>query len=132
MSAVHEVDKRPNGEKPTMGKKKTFVERLAARLGLAATAKSVYAEPVERDGVTIIPVAKVRFGFGGGSGKKSTKEGTGGGGGMHATPLGYIEMKDGQTEFKPIRDPLSLVPIVAAGSFAGWILLRSLRKLLRR
>jgi uncharacterized spore protein YtfJ len=87
---------------------------------------------VERDGVTIIPVAKVRWGFGGGSGSKSGKRGKGGGGGMHAAPLGYIEIKEGETEFKPIRDPMTLVPIVAVGGFAGWVLLRALRKLLRR
>ncbi len=122
------TDHRETTEK----RKRSFVERLAKKLGVAASAKTVYAKPVERDGVTIIPVAKVRFGFGGGSGDKEGKRGQGGGGGMHATPLGYIEMKDGQTQFKPIRDPMTLVPIVAASGFAGWVLLRSLRKLFRR
>ena len=110
----------------------SFLERLAERVGVTASAKSVYGEPVEHGGVTIIPVAKVRYGFGGGSGKKSHKEGEGGGGALQAAPLGYIEMKDGETQFRPIRDPMALVPVLAAGGFFGWLMLRSLRKLLRR
>src|SRR5437762_857794 len=110
----------------------SFLERLAEKIGATASAKTVYGDPVEHDGVTIVPVAKVRYGFGGGSGKKSHKEGEGGGGGLQASPMGYIEMKDGETQFRPIRDPMSMVPLVAAGGFAGWLLLRGLRKLLRR
>jgi uncharacterized spore protein YtfJ len=110
----------------------SFLERLAEKIGATASAKAVYADPVEHDGVTIIPVAKVRYGFGGGSGKKSHKEGEGGGGGLQASPMGYIEMKDGETQFRPIRDPMAMVPLVATGGFAGWILLRGLRKLFRR
>jgi hypothetical protein len=45
--------------------------------------------------------------------------------------LGYIEIKEGQTEFKPIHDPMNLVPLVAMGGLAGWVVLRSLRKLIR-
>jgi uncharacterized spore protein YtfJ len=112
-------------------RKISFVERVAERLGLYASAKAVYADPVEHEGVTVIPVAKLRWGFGGGSGRKPGKHGKGGGGGMQAAPLGYIEIKQGQTQFKPIRDPMTLVPIVAAGGVAGWIILRSLRKLIR-
>jgi hypothetical protein len=66
-------------DQKTKKRKPSFVERVAERMGLHASAKAVYAEPVERDGVTIIPVAKVRWGFGGGSGSKSGKRGKGGG-----------------------------------------------------
>ncbi len=121
-----------DNDERTKKRKPSFVERVAEKMGMHASAKAVYAEPVERDGVTIIPVAKVRWGFGGGSGRKSGERGKGGGGGMQATPLGYIEMKDGETEFKSIHDPISLVPIIAVGGFAGWVLLRALRKLFRR
>ena len=115
------------------GKKRkvSFVERVAEKMGVHASAKAVYADPVEHDGVTVIPVAKLRWGFGGGSGRKEGKRGKGGGGGMQAAPLGYIEMKAGQTQFKPIHDPMALVPLVAAGGVAGWIILRSIRKLIR-
>ncbi len=118
-------------EKPNKSSRTSFIERLADRFGLNASAKAVFAEPIERDGITIIPVAKTRWGFGGGSGRKKDKEGIGAGGGVQVAPLGYIEIKDGQTEYKPIRDPASFAPIVIIGGFTGWILLRALRKLIR-
>jgi len=118
-------------EQATKPRKRSFVERVAERMGMQASAKAVYAEAVEFDGVTVIPVAKVRWGFGGGTGRKQRKRGKGAGGGLQAAPLGYIEIKEGQTEFKPIRDPMSLVPLVAMGGLAGWVVLRSLRKLIR-
>ena len=53
------------------------VERVAERLG-SADARTIYGDPVERNGTTVIPVAKVRFGFGGGAGRKlSAGEGDG-------------------------------------------------------
>ena len=57
----------------------TLADRLGARFGVS----SVFGEPVERDGVTAIPVAPVRFGFGGGTGSDPAKqqEGRGRGGG---------------------------------------------------
>lgn len=45
-----------------------FVERIAERIGAHATVKAVFGDPIERDGITVIPVAKVRWGFGGGAG----------------------------------------------------------------
>ena len=39
--------------------------RLAESLGANAAASAVFGTPVERDGVTVIPVARVRWGFGG-------------------------------------------------------------------
>lgn len=45
-----------------------LVERLADRLGSSAHATAVFGGPIERDGVTVIPVAKARWGFGGGDG----------------------------------------------------------------
>jgi uncharacterized spore protein YtfJ len=110
----------------------TFLERMVERIGVHARSTSVYSEPISKDGVTIVPVAKVRWGFGGGSGSKvGSQRGSGGGGGIRVTPVGYIELKDGRSDFKPIRDPASFVPIVVAGGAAGFVLLRALRKLLR-
>jgi uncharacterized spore protein YtfJ len=71
-----------------------------------AGAKTVYADPISSEGRTVVPVAKVRCGFGGGSGKKPGKdaEGGGGGGGFIAKPLGYIEVSAQGTRFVPIVD----------------------------
>ena len=94
-----------------------FVERLAHEFGLTADAAHIYAAPVERDGVTVIPVAKAVYGFGGGSGASDKEQGSGGGGGVSLTPVGYIEIRNGETRFRLTRDPFALVPkiLVAAG-----------------
>ncbi|MBL8192118.1 MAG: sporulation protein [Acidobacteria bacterium] len=103
-------------------------ERLAELLGTSAGAKMIYGEPVLNDGIVIIPVAKVRYGFGGGK----HKDEEGGGGGEIIQPAGYIELKDGSSRFHPIRDPVAFVPLVIAGGMTGFLLLRSLYTMLRR
>ncbi len=121
------------------GRGSEFVERLANRVGLQAGANAVFGDPVEREGVTVIPVAKVRWGFGGGSGRGIEEgsetgeigEGSGGGGGVAASPLGFIEIRDGRAEFKRAHDPVSAVPVIIASGVAAWMCLRGLRKLVR-
>src|ERR1700676_1322155 len=110
----------------------SFLDRLAERLSSKARAANVFADPIERDGVTIVPVAKVRWGFGGGGAMaRGRRRGLGGGGGVQVAPLGYIELQDGQSRFRPIHDPAAYVPLVVAGGVAGWVLLRGIRKLIR-
>ncbi len=118
-------------DQQTKSRKTSFIERLAEKVGVNASAKTIYSEPMQCDGVTVIPVAKVRWGFGGGSGTKSGKRGRGGGGGVQVSPLGYIEMKNGRSEYRPISDPASLGPLMIIGGVVGWVLLRGLRKLIR-
>ena len=82
-----------------------FIARLAERVGATARASAVFGDPVERGSVTVIPVAKATWGAGGGSGEKAGEFGLGGGGGTSVAPMGYIEVRDGGAEFRPIRDP---------------------------
>ena len=93
----------------------SFIERLAQKIGITANAKYIYGEPVERDGVTIITVAKAVYGFGG-SGKKNAEDASGGGGGAVVTPVGYIEIKKGKARFRPTRDWLNLIPLLTAAA----------------
>lgn len=94
----------------------SFIERLAQKIGVTANAKYIYGEPVERGGITVITVAKAVYGFGGGSGKNGTENGSGGGGGAVVTPVGYIEIKNGKTRFRPTRDWLNLIPLLTAAA----------------
>lgn len=110
--------------------RQSFIEQLAQRLGISASAATVYAQPVERGDVTVIPVAKARYGFGGGSGTgKTGEEGSGGGGGVSVTPIGYIEIKGGNTRFRKIRDPQSLITALAVGGIFALLTVRSIGKL---
>lgn len=105
-----------------------FLETLAEKLGAVAQASTVFSEPVERQGVTVIPVAKARWGFGGGIGRSKDEDGAGGGGGVQVTPVGFIEIKNGGAEFQPIRT-LSL-PLLILGGVSTLLLFRQLKRLL--
>jgi uncharacterized spore protein YtfJ len=111
----------------------SLLERLSQQLSTAVTAQAVYGTPVERDGITVIPVAQARYGFGGGGGG-GTKEnetvgsGLGAGAGVSLTPVGYIELREGRSRFRPIRS--SVVPLVAVSGAIAWLLLRSVPRLL--
>lgn len=100
-----------------------LLERIGQTVGDKARASTVFGEPVEREGITVIPVAKARFGFGGGGGAGSSEseEGTGGGGGGGAvvSPVGYIEVRDGTAEFKRISNPVDVLVLVAAASLGA-------------
>lgn len=103
-----------------------WIERLADRLGIVARARTIYADPVEQDGVTIIPVAKVRYGFGGGH-RGRHGPGYGGGGGVRVKPVGYIEIRQGTTKFRPIRDTFAIYRLALASALLGWLAFRSWR-----
>ena len=105
-----------------------LLERIAGTVGSKAHVTAVFGEPVEREGLTVIPVAKARFGFGGGggSGMREGDEGSGGGGGAVVSPVGYIVVRNGSAEFKRIFTPTDLLPAVVAGSLAALTLKRLL------
>ncbi len=121
------------------GRMDGFIEMLAEKVGARAAASAIFGQPVERDGVTVIPVGKVRWGFGGGSGRGIEEgsdtgeigEGSGGGGGAMASPIGFIEIRDGHAEFKRTHDPVSAVPIIIASGFAAWLCLRGIKRIIR-
>jgi uncharacterized spore protein YtfJ len=97
-------------------------------------AGACFGTPVERDGHTIIPVARVNFGlglgFGRGGGSSVNKadgqpgdsgegEGGGGGGGGGSTPVAVIDISPAGIEITPILDSTR----IALGRFAmvGWM-----------
>jgi uncharacterized spore protein YtfJ len=105
-----------------------FVERLAERIGAIAHASAVFGEPIERAGVTVIPVAKATWGFGGGGGVKGGEQGAGGGGGGFVSPLGYIEVGEHGAEFRPIRDPRVVAVVLALGIGLAALTVRALAR----
>ena len=78
----------------------------------AITVKRVYAEPYEKDGVTVITAAVVGGGAGGGSGQDDKgQEGGGGGFGVNGRPAGAFVIKDGQVSWRPAVDPNRIVAV---------------------
>jgi len=102
-----------------------LAERIGARLGAA----TVFGAPVERDGVTVVPVAVARFGIGAGSGSDPSKgqEGEGGGGGGTVAPTGYIELKGGRSRFVPVVQPARMLALVLGAVIAGLVIMRPTR-----
>jgi uncharacterized spore protein YtfJ len=86
----------------------------------AMSVKTVFGDPVEKDGITVIPVAKV----GGGGGGGSDTEGNGGGGfGLAAKPAGAYVVKDGEVEWEPAVNPNAVAlgwQLVAAFALFVW------------
>ena len=80
-----------------------------------ADTNTIVGQPITTpDGVTLIPISKVSFGFGGGSGgadygkaDKPAKNGFGGGGaaGVKIDPVAFLVIKDGITRVLPVAVP---------------------------
>lgn len=112
-----------------------ILDKIGDRLGSTATVKAVYGEPIEVNGKTVVPIAKVAYGFGGGFGSGHDKqglngesaldgrhgEGGGGGGGVRAFPAGALEITDHGTRFVPYTDLRPLAAAFAAGAVLGAI-----------
>ena len=78
------------------------VDELLSGARDSMSVRKVFGEPIEEDGLTVIPVAKVAGGGGGGG----DTEGNGGGGfGLAAKPAGVYVIKDGEVSWKPSVDP---------------------------
>lgn len=107
-----------------------LLERLVSQVGGHARVQAVFGEPVERNSVTVIPVARVRWGVGGGGGSAPEGAGSGGGGGVAADPIGYIEITAGGASFRPIGRPFGAAAIIAV-AVAAAIVLRALARLRR-
>ena len=108
---------------------------LADKVGDRAGVRAIFGDPVERDGVTVIPVGRLRWGFGGGGGTGGPPggepgEGSGGGGGVAVSPVGYIEISGGTATFRRVAMSASPGTLIAA-AIALMITLRGVRGLFR-
>ena len=93
------------------------------------TARRVYAEPVERDGTTVIAAAAVAGGGGGGEGTDETgKHGTGGGFGLNAKPVGAFVITDHRVSWRPAVDVNRLVTVAGAVAIVALIVATRLRR----
>jgi uncharacterized spore protein YtfJ len=121
-----------------------------------ANVKIVFGEPIEKEGITVVPVAKVAGKVGEGNsfhirigspnykGKENSppseneqteeKKIEKGGYGIETklTPMGFIEIKNGKAEFKPILDisRLAMMGICFAG-FSVFLMTRMITRVTR-
>jgi uncharacterized spore protein YtfJ len=88
----------------------------------AMTAKRVYGEPYEVDGVTVIPAANVTGGGGGGG---DTAGNGGGGFGLRARPAGAWVIKEGEARWRPAIDVNRIVFMGQITAIVALLVLRS-------
>ena len=113
-----------------------FIDKLAAQFGQSASVKNVFGDPVQAGDKTIIPVAQIAYGLGGGYGQGNKKlkqapaaisvepptaddkgmaSGQGAGGGIYAKPKGVYEISATGTRFIPANNARSLLMGIALG-----------------
>jgi uncharacterized spore protein YtfJ len=98
-----------------------LLQSIGDRFATAASVKQIYGEPVTVGNRTVIPVARIRYGFGGGAGRKKQEdqEGGGGGGGVVAVPAGALEITPEGTRFIPLDDKRTMGAALAVGFVLG-------------
>jgi uncharacterized spore protein YtfJ len=104
------------------------IEKMVDGLGVNV----VFGEPIREGGVTVVPVAEVRFAFGYGygsgrgrgeeteGGPSTAEEGSGGGSGAggRASAKGYVRISADEVRFEPVLDVTRLA--LAGIAFAAW------------
>lgn len=121
-----------NGEEVALGLGVT--DRILDRLRNMVGVDRVFGDPVERNGATVIPAAKIRTGGGGGGGGGGDDEamgsGEGGGFGVIAKPVGaFVIGADGDVRWEPSVD---VNQVVATGALVLVILAFLMRRRRRR
>jgi uncharacterized spore protein YtfJ len=98
---------------------------LGDLLQVGGSVRNVYGDPLVVGGRTVIPIARVSYGFGAGGGTdggekgKSERGGSGGGAGISARPVGALEITEAGTRFIPFVDPARLGVVLMVGFLIG-------------
>lgn len=95
----------------------------------AVTVRRVYGEPYEKNGVTLIPAARVAGGGGGGAGEDAGGGGSGSGGGfgIGARPVGAYVIKGDEVRWQPAVDVSQVLAQLALVALGLALLLRRAR-----
>jgi uncharacterized spore protein YtfJ len=106
------------------------VQDVLAQARDTMTVKRVFGEPYEKNGVTIIPAARVQGGAGGGSGEDPQGQGRGSGSGFGVTarPVGAFIIQGGELSWRPAVD---VNRIILGGQVVVVIALLTLRAIVK-
>ena len=100
------------------------IDTLLSQARDSLTVKRVFGDPIEREGLTLIPVANVAGAGGAGGGTGAEGSGSGGGFGLRATPAGMYVIKDGNLVWQPAFD---LNRAVLGGQIVAIVLFLTIR-----
>ena len=106
------------------------VQDVIAQARDALTVKRVFGEPYEKNGVTMVPVARVQGGAGGGGGEgpEGQGKGSGSGFGMSARPVGAFLIRGDEMTWRPALD---LNRIVLGGQIVAVVALLTIRTIVK-
>ncbi|HZU69317.1 MAG TPA: hypothetical protein VFA09_18715 [Ktedonobacteraceae bacterium] len=117
---------------------KNILKRLARRITGSVRARTIFGEPIEKEGITVIPLARARWAT------ASASEGRGrlippsadlsahGWETVKITPAGYVEVRDGRARFHPMYDPARVTQIIVASGVVAVLLLQAVHWLISR
>jgi uncharacterized spore protein YtfJ len=96
----------------------------------ALTVRRVFGDPYEKNGVTIIPAARVQGGAGGGTGEDPQGQGRGSGSGfgMTARPVGAFIIRGDDLSWRPAVD---VNRIVLGGQVVAIVALLTVRAIIK-
>ncbi len=101
-------------------------QQILAVAQQAITVRRVFGDPIQAEGVTIVPVATVQ---GAGRAGRGGQEAGGAGYGLRARPAGGFVVRDGEVSWRPA---VNVNLIVAGGQLVAIAALFALRPLLAR
>jgi uncharacterized spore protein YtfJ len=105
----------------------TSLPEKLADISHTAGVRSAYGDPVQVDGVTLIPVALVYYGFGGGEGDSAaTGSGAGGAGGGASLPIGAYVKSGATVRFEP-----NVISLLAVGIPFLWVAGKAISRVVR-
>lgn len=126
-----------------------LIDEVLGQARDAMTVRRVFGEPIERDGLTVIPVANVMGGGGGGGGEgpvmpgepgadpgaalvgvgvAQVASGSGAGFAVRATPAGAYVIRDGEVRWEPAID---MTRVIVMGQIVGIVFLLVMRSILK-
>jgi uncharacterized spore protein YtfJ len=108
-----------------------ILRSITDRVKAEADVRTIYGETRQIGNKTVIPVARLAYGFGAGGGQGPTQmgpEGTaeagggGGGGGVSVSPVGFLVEENGELRFMPVGDRRRLLMAIGIGVGIGLLL----------
>ena len=105
----------------------TSLPEKLAEISRSAGVKTAYGDPVQVDGISLVPVALVYYGFGGGEGDSvDNGAGSGGGGGGMSLPIGAYVKSGGSLRFEP-----NVISLLAVGIPFVWVAGKAISRVIR-
>jgi uncharacterized spore protein YtfJ len=108
-----------------------ILHSIGERFQTDGSVQKVFGDPIVVEGKTVVPVARVSYGFGAGGGSREERAGGGGGGGLRVEPAGVLEITATETRFIHFLDPRRIAQMVAVG-FALGMMFSAMRRRRKR